>query len=86
VREAAVAKVKRRRDRADEQREMAETPLVFLAQRGFTLDFHVSDGDTRADLRAVKDPAFVIRGYSRAQDPHAAALRAVERWRQEQDG
>ena len=65
---------------------MAETPLVFLAERGFTLDFHVSDGLTSADLRAVRDPAFVIHGYSRARDPHAAALRAVERWRQEQDG
>ena len=65
---------------------MAETPLVFLAERGFTLDFHVSEGLTWADLRAVKDPALVIHRYSRAEDPHAAALRAVERWRQEQDG
>jgi len=65
---------------------MAETPLVFLAERGFTLDFHVAEGLTWADLRAVKDPAFVIHRYSRAEDPHAAALRAVERWRQEQDG
>ena len=65
---------------------MVETPLVFLAERGFTLDFHVSDGLTWADLRSVKDPAFVIHGYSRAADPHAAALRAAERWRQEQAG
>lgn len=65
---------------------MAETPLVFLAQQGFTLDFHVADGLTWADLRAVKDPAFVIHRYSRAVDPHEAALAAAERWRHEQAG
>ncbi len=40
----------------------------------------------RADLRAVKDPAFVIHRYSRAGDPHEAALAAAERWRHEQAG
>jgi hypothetical protein len=65
---------------------MADTPLVFFAERGFTLDFHVLDGLTRADLRSVRDPAFVIHGYSSAADPHAAALQAAERWREEQAG
>lgn len=63
---------------------MTDTPLAFLAQRGLTLDFHVADGHTSADLRSLADPAFVIHGYSLAEDPQAAAARAAERWRAEQ--
>jgi hypothetical protein len=63
---------------------MSETPLVFFAERGFTLDFHVDDDVTWADLRSVLEPALVIHRYSRAGDPHAAALRAEQRWHNEQ--
>jgi hypothetical protein len=63
---------------------MSETPLVFFAERGFTLDFHVEDDVTWADLRSVREPALVIQRYSRAGDPHAAALRAEQRWQDEQ--
>jgi hypothetical protein len=68
---------------ADAWWEMSETPLVFFAERGFTLDFHVEDDVTWADLRSVHEPALVIHRYSRARDPHAAALRAEQRWHDE---
>ncbi len=61
-----------------------ETPLGFLADHGLTLDFHVADGSTRADLRSLADPAFVIHGYSLASDTATAAALAAERWRAEQ--
>ena len=63
---------------------MRETPLVFLAERGLTLEFHDTDGFTWADLRSLADPSFVIHHYSRAGDTQAAALLAAERWRAEQ--
>ena len=65
---------------------MSDTPLAFLAERGFTLDFHLDDGVTWADLRSIRDPGFRISRYSGARDPHAAAVRAVARWREEQPG
>jgi hypothetical protein len=63
---------------------MSETPLAFLAERGLTLDFRLGEGVTWADLRSVADPAFVIHGYSRAEDPLQAAHQAAARWRAEQ--
>ena len=64
---------------------MPDTPLAFLAERGLTLEFH--DGRRRhagPHLRSLADPAFVIHGYSRADDTQAAAALAAERWRREQ--
>jgi microcystin degradation protein MlrC len=82
--EARVAEVTPRAEKADEGLAMRETPLAFLAERGLTLDFHVTDGFTWADLRSLADPSFVIHRYSRAGDTHAAAQLAAERWRSEQ--
>jgi microcystin degradation protein MlrC len=71
---------------ADQGLEMPETPLAFLAERGLTLDFHVDEGFTWADLRSLADPLFVIHRYSRASDTHVAACLAAERWQTEQRG
>jgi hypothetical protein len=84
AREARVAKLAAGAEMADERSAMRETPLVFLAERGLTLEFHETDGLTWADLRSLADPSFVIHHYSRAGDTQAAALLAAERWRSEQ--
>jgi hypothetical protein len=62
---------------------MTEAPLSFLAARGFTLEFHVEDGRTWADLRSLSDPMLVIRRFSGGADVPAAARLAAERWCEE---
>jgi hypothetical protein len=84
VEDSGVAEMQARSAAADGGLEMSETPLVFFAERGFTLDFHVEDDVIWADLRSVNEPALVIRRYSRASDAHAPALRAEQRWHYEQ--
>jgi hypothetical protein len=63
---------------------MSETPEEFFRGQDFELRFTPGDGCVWADL-IRRESSFVLAKYGRGSDEQSAAVRAVERWRQEQD-
>jgi hypothetical protein len=68
---------------------MADDPVVeevgsWFQTRGFALTINHADGVWWAKLISINNPDFVAERYGRGATAEAAALRARERWSQEQ--
>ena len=62
---------------------MSEAPEEFFRERDFELRFSSDKGFVWADL-VGRESGFVVAKYGRGSDERSAAVRAVERWKQEQ--
>jgi hypothetical protein len=70
-------------DRRESPVVMSETPEEFFGERDFELRFTTDEGFVWADL-IRRESGAVLPKYGRGTDERSAAVRAVERWRQEQ--